>query len=119
MNALIMCYEVHDIGEPLILLQGGVGAIEMFDEALSPLAEGRQVDAIDLQTLWAHGRHRPPAELRVHGRRRRHPHRSPRLEKADFIRYSLSGVAFTKCHLTPRSCAQARGQPAQLICPCR
>ena len=48
-----MCYEVHDIGEPLILLQGGVGAIEMFDEALSPLAEGRQVGAIDLQT---HGR---------------------------------------------------------------
>ena len=52
-NGLEMYYEVHGSGEPLILLHGGVGAIEMFGEVLPLLAEGRQVIAADLQ---AHGR---------------------------------------------------------------
>src|SRR5829696_10028973 len=52
-NGLNMYYEVHGTGKPLILLHGGVGAIEMFGEVLGMLAEGRQVVAADLQ---AHGR---------------------------------------------------------------
>jgi pimeloyl-ACP methyl ester carboxylesterase len=48
-----MYYEVHGEGEPLILLHGGVGAIEMFGEVLPLLAEGRRVIGVDLQ---AHGR---------------------------------------------------------------
>jgi pimeloyl-ACP methyl ester carboxylesterase len=52
-NGLDMYYEVHGEGEPLILLHGGVGAIEMFGEVLPLLAEGRRVIAVDLQ---AHGR---------------------------------------------------------------
>ena len=52
-NGLEMYYEVHGSGEPLILLHGGVGAIEMFGEVLPLLAEGRRVVAADLQ---AHGR---------------------------------------------------------------
>ena len=52
-NGLEMYYEVHGGGEPLILLHGGVGAIEMFGEVLPLLAEGRRVVAVDLQ---AHGR---------------------------------------------------------------
>lgn len=52
-NGLDMYYEVHGSGEPLVLLHGGVGAIEMFGEVLGLLAEGRQVVAVDLQ---AHGR---------------------------------------------------------------
>ncbi|HET7088126.1 MAG TPA: alpha/beta hydrolase [Anaerolineae bacterium] len=52
-NGLNMYYEIHGAGEPLILLHGGVGAIEMFGEVLPLLAEGRQVIAVDLQ---AHGR---------------------------------------------------------------
>src|SRR5215210_6440666 len=52
-NGLEMYYEVHGSGEPLILLHGGVGAIEMFGEVLPLLAEGRRVIAADLQ---AHGR---------------------------------------------------------------
>ena len=49
MNGLSIYYEVYGIGEPLILLHGGAGAIEMFGEALLLLAEGRQVVAIGLQ----------------------------------------------------------------------
>src|SRR3712207_3337186 len=50
---LNMYYEIRGSGEPLILLHGGVGAIEMFGEVLPLLAEGRRVIAVDLQ---AHGR---------------------------------------------------------------
>jgi pimeloyl-ACP methyl ester carboxylesterase len=52
-NGLDLYYEAHGDGEPLILLHGGVGAIEMFGEVLPLLAEGRQVIGVDLQ---AHGR---------------------------------------------------------------
>src|SRR5215213_291478 len=52
-NGLEMYYEIHGTGRPLILLHGGVGAIEMFGEVLPLLAEGRRVVAVDLQ---AHGR---------------------------------------------------------------
>jgi pimeloyl-ACP methyl ester carboxylesterase len=52
-NGLEMYYEIHSTGRPLVLLHGGVGAIEMFGEVLPLLAEGRQVIAADLQ---AHGR---------------------------------------------------------------
>lgn len=52
-NGLDIYYEIHGSGEPLILLHGGVGAIEMFGEVLPLLVEGRQVIGVDLQ---AHGR---------------------------------------------------------------
>jgi len=52
-NGLDMYYEVHGTGNPLVLLHGGVGAIEMFGGVLPMLAGGRQVVAVDLQ---AHGR---------------------------------------------------------------
>ena len=52
-NGLDLYYETHGEGELMILLHGGVGAIEMFGEVLPLLAEGRRVIAVDLQ---AHGR---------------------------------------------------------------
>ena len=52
-NGLTLYYEIHGAGEPLILLHGGVGAIQMFGEVLLSLAQNRQVVAVDLQ---AHGR---------------------------------------------------------------
>lgn len=56
-NGLHLYYEIH--GEPhagkrpLVLLHGGLGAIEMFGPNLPALAAGRQVIAVDLQ---GHGR---------------------------------------------------------------
>src|SRR5258706_3913386 len=52
-NGLKLYYEIHGTGEPLILLHGGVGATDMFAEALPALSKARKVIAVDLQ---AHGR---------------------------------------------------------------
>lgn len=52
-NGLKMYYEIHSSGEPLILLHGGLGSIDMLGENLSVLAQTRQVIGVDLQ---AHGR---------------------------------------------------------------
>lgn len=55
-NGLHLYYEIAGPGngkEPLILLHGGLGAIEMFGPNLAALAKGRQVIAVDLQ---GHGR---------------------------------------------------------------
>lgn len=52
-NGLQLYYEVYGQGKPLILLHGGLGAIELFHPIMKDLAAGRQVIAVDLQ---AHGR---------------------------------------------------------------
>jgi pimeloyl-ACP methyl ester carboxylesterase len=46
-------YELHGQGEPLLLLHGGLGSIDMFGPNLPLLAGHRQVIAVDLQ---GHGR---------------------------------------------------------------
>jgi pimeloyl-ACP methyl ester carboxylesterase len=90
-NGLNMYYEIHGSGEPLILLHGGVGAIEMFGEVLPLLAEGRRVVAVDLQ---AHGRtadiDRPLSyEMMADDIAALIGHLG--LEKADVMGYSLGG----------------------------
>ena len=52
-NGLKLYYEVQGEGEPLILLHGGLGSIEMMSQIRSVLARTHQVIAVDLQ---AHGR---------------------------------------------------------------
>lgn len=52
-NGIRLYYEIHGKGKPLILLHGGLGAIEMFGPNLPALAQGRRVIAVDLQ---GHGR---------------------------------------------------------------
>jgi pimeloyl-ACP methyl ester carboxylesterase len=52
-NGLDYYYELHGQGEPLLLLHGGLGSIDMFGPILPALASGRQVIAVDLH---GHGR---------------------------------------------------------------
>jgi pimeloyl-ACP methyl ester carboxylesterase len=52
-NGLDYYYEVHGQGEPLLLLHGGLGSIDMFGPLLPALAEKRQVIGVDLH---GHGR---------------------------------------------------------------
>jgi pimeloyl-ACP methyl ester carboxylesterase len=52
-NGVNYYYQVHGQGEPLLLLHGGLGQIEMFAPVLPILAEGRTVIGVDLH---GHGR---------------------------------------------------------------
>ena len=52
-NGISYYYEVHGQGEPLLLLHGGLGSIDMFGPVLPVLARNRQVIAVDLH---GHGR---------------------------------------------------------------
>lgn len=52
-NGLQLYYEIHGSGDPLIVLHGAIGSVEMFGPTIDALAAHRQVIAVDLQ---AHGR---------------------------------------------------------------
>src|SRR6059036_2639417 len=52
-NGVNYYYAIYGTGEPLLLLHGGMGQIEMFGPNLTRLAQSRQVISVDLQ---GHGR---------------------------------------------------------------
>jgi pimeloyl-ACP methyl ester carboxylesterase len=52
-NGLNMYYQIQGAGTPLVLLHGGVGALEMLSPIVPIFAERRKVIAVDLQ---GHGR---------------------------------------------------------------
>ncbi|HSQ32956.1 MAG TPA: alpha/beta hydrolase [Gemmatimonadaceae bacterium] len=52
-NGVQYYYEIHGTGDPLLLLHGGLGSIDMFEPDLSALSKTRQVIAVD---LYGHGR---------------------------------------------------------------
>jgi pimeloyl-ACP methyl ester carboxylesterase len=90
-NGINLYYQVHGAGEPLILLHGGVGAIEMFGEVLPLLAGGRQVIGVDLQ---AHGRTADidrPMSLEAMGDDVAALIKHLNFDKADVMGYSMGG----------------------------
>jgi pimeloyl-ACP methyl ester carboxylesterase len=52
-NGLSLYHEIHGSGDPLIVLHGAIGSVEMWGGTIEGLARTRQVIAVDLQ---AHGR---------------------------------------------------------------
>ena len=52
-NGVKYYYEIYGKGQPLLLLHGGLGSIEMFEPDLKTLSQNRTVIAVDLQ---GHGR---------------------------------------------------------------
>ena len=45
------CYEIRGTGEPLLLLHGGLGSLEMFGPNLAILSANREVISVDLQLM--------------------------------------------------------------------
>src|SRR5207249_7404354 len=52
-NGIELAYRIAGEGEPLVLLHGGFGTVEMFGPNVDLLAAGRRVIGVDLQS---HGR---------------------------------------------------------------
>jgi len=91
-NGIKLYYEIHGAGQPLVLLHGGFGMIEMFGSNLTELAAKHRVIAVDLQ---GHGRtadiNRPiSAEFMADDIAALLKHL--KIEKADIMGYSLGGM---------------------------
>ena len=88
-------YAVYGAGEPLLLLHGGLGQIEMFGPNLNKLAQNRQVIGVDLQ---GHGRSSlgaRPISLVDMGNDMAGVLKKLGYDKVDVLGYSLGGgVAF-------------------------
>lgn len=90
-NGIKLYYQIHGTGKPLVLLHGGLGAIEMFGENLPALARNRQVIAVDLQ---GHGRTADidrPLSLQFMADDIAALIRHLELGRADIVGYSLGG----------------------------
>ncbi|HEU4583458.1 MAG TPA: alpha/beta hydrolase [Polyangiaceae bacterium] len=84
-------YELHGAGEPLLLLHGGLGSIDMLAPVLGKLAQSRQVIAVDLQ---GHGRTplgARPFRLESIGDDMAELTRRLGFDKVDVMGYSLGG----------------------------
>jgi pimeloyl-ACP methyl ester carboxylesterase len=94
-NGVNYYYEIRGTGEPLLLLHGGLGSIEMFGPVMPILAEGRRVIAVDLH---GHGRTplgNRPIDLIDQGDDMAALLDSLGVRQADVIGYSMGGgVAF-------------------------
>jgi len=92
-NGLKMYYEIHGSGEPLVLLHGGVGGIEMFGPNLAALSATRKVIGVNLQ---AHGHTADidrPLRFELMGDDVAALVKYLGIEKADVMGYSLGGGA--------------------------
>lgn len=92
-NGMRYYYEIRGEGEPLLLLHGGLGSIDMFRPILPALAAKRQVIGIDLQ---GHGRTRlgtRPIRLEAIGADLAVVLAALGYDKVDVLGYSFGGGA--------------------------
>jgi pimeloyl-ACP methyl ester carboxylesterase len=94
-NGVNYYYEIHGKGEPLLLLHGGLGSIDMFGPVLPILAAGRQVIAVDLHGHGHTALGNRPIDLVEQGADMAGIVKKLGHQKVDVLGYSLgAGVAF-------------------------
>jgi pimeloyl-ACP methyl ester carboxylesterase len=107
-NGINYYYEVSGQGDPLLLLHGGLGSIDMFRPILPALAANRTVIAVDLQ---GHGRTLlgdRPFDLRAMGDDMSVLLQQLGYSKVDVLGYSFGGgVAFTLAARHPENVRRA------------
>jgi pimeloyl-ACP methyl ester carboxylesterase len=90
-DGLMMYYEIHGTGQPLVLVHGGLGSTGMFDPIMPALSKGREVIAVDLQ---GHGRTADidrPMSFEAMADDVAAVIRYLKIEKADVMGYSVGG----------------------------
>ncbi len=90
-NGLNLYYEAYGTGQPLVMVHGGLGTVEMFAPLLPALAGTRQVIALELQGHGHTGDRPRPFSFEQLADDVAALIRHLGLEKADLLGYSLGG----------------------------
>lgn len=91
-NGVKVWYQTYGEGEPLVLLHGGFGSVEMFGPNIEALAQGRKVIGIDLQAHGGTGPLGRPMSFEALATDVAELITSLGYEKADVMGYSLGGA---------------------------
>lgn len=91
-NDVKIWYQTYGEGEPLVLLHGGFGSVEMFGPNIEILAQGRRVIGVDLQAHGGTGPLGRPMSFDVLATDVAELIKSLGYEKADVMGYSLGGA---------------------------
>ena len=91
-NGIRYYYEIHGEGEPLLLLHGGLGSIDMFGPVLPALASARRVIAVDLHGHGRTGLGERPIDLLAMGDDMAELVRALGFAQVDVLGYSMGGM---------------------------
>lgn len=91
-NGVKIWYQTYGEGEPLILLHGGFGSVEMFGPNIERLAAGRKVIGVDLQAHGGTGPLGRPMTFDAIATDVAELIKALGYEKADVMGYSLGGA---------------------------
>ncbi len=91
-NGVRIWYQTYGEGDPLILLHGGFGSVEMFGPNIAALAAHRKVIGIDLQAHGGTGPLGRPMSFEAMATDVAELIKSLGYEKADVMGYSLGGA---------------------------
>src|SRR5688572_16470776 len=91
-NGVRIWYQTYGEGDPLILIHGGLGSVEMFGPNIELLAEDRKVIGVDLQGHGGTGPLRRPMTFENMAIDIAELIRFLGYEKADVLGYSLGGA---------------------------
>lgn len=91
-NGVKIWYQTYGEGEPLVLLHGGFGTVEMFGPNIEILAEGRKVIGVDLQGHGGTGPLGRPMTFEAMATDVAELIKALGYEKADVMGYSLGGA---------------------------
>ena len=91
-NDVKIWYQTYGEGDPLILLHGGFGVVEMFGTNIEALAQGRKVIGVDLQAHGGTGPLGRPMSFEAMATDIAELIKSLGYERADVMGYSLGGA---------------------------